>query len=99
MSSRHLLAIATLATAFSGAAFADDGSEYKTDFQSTRTRAEVRAEVIAQAGKRITSFEGSEFTAPMPVAASRVDRAEVRAQAVEAVRLGQIRAGDTSVYQ
>ena len=94
--SKHLLAIATIAAAFSGAAFADDGSVYPTDFQSTRTRAEVRAEAIQVAGKRIIEPEGSNSNAPFQ---STADRQVVRAQAAEAVRLGQImEAGDISKY-
>jgi hypothetical protein len=94
--SKHLLAIATIAAAFSGAAFADDGSVYPNDFQSTRTRAEVRAEAVQVAGKRIIEPEGSSFTQPFQSAA---ERQVVRAQAAEAVRLGQImEAGDLSRY-
>jgi hypothetical protein len=94
--SKHLLLVATLAAAVSGTAFADDGSVYPTDFKSTRTRAEVRAEAMQVAGKRVIEPEGSIFAAPLQ---STAERQVVRAQAAEAVRLGQImEAGDISRY-
>jgi len=93
--SKHLIAIAALAAAFSGVAAADDGSVYPNDFQSTRTRAEVRAEAIQAAGARLVEPEGSIYSSG-PVQ-STADRSVLRAEAAEAVRLGKIPSGE--IYQ
>lgn len=93
MNSRHLLAIAAVAAAFSGIARANeaDGSQYALQFEGSRTRAEVAAEAAQVARTRSTEPAGSRIAAPMK---SGVDVQTVRAQAVQALRLGQIPHGE-----
>jgi hypothetical protein len=93
VNSKHLLAIAAVAAAFSGVARADDAdaSQYVLQFEGTRSRAEVAAEAATVARTRSTEPAGSRV-AQSP--ASTLDASTVRAQAVQAVRLGQIPAGE-----
>ena len=87
-------ALAVLAAVTSVAAQADeaDGSQYAGTVTGSRSRAEVKAEAIAAVGDR------SQELAAMGVVKvqSAGARAQVRAQAVEAVRLGQIPSGEVS---
>lgn len=88
----RILSIAAVAAFASFGAHADeaDASQFATQFDTNRTRAEVAAEaaVVAQThgnepeGSRVLSFK------------STVERASVRAQAAEAVRTGQIPSGE-----
>ncbi|MDB5857459.1 MAG: hypothetical protein JWQ76_1148 [Ramlibacter sp.] len=93
MSSKHLLAIAAVAAAFSGFARADeaDGSQYAVRFDGTRTRAEVKAEAARVPATRSTEPAGSRVAEPVK---STVDTAVVRAEAAQAVRLGKISSGE-----
>lgn len=95
MISKHLLAVAAVAAAFTGAARADDAdaSQYVLQFEGSRTRAEVMAEAAKVPSTRSIEPAGSRVVAPQSVADVKV----VRAQAVEALRLGKIPAGEFSL--
>lgn len=88
----RLLSIAAIAAFASFGAQADeaDASQFATQFETNRTRAEVQAEAATVAQTRSLEPAGSRvmtFT-------STADRAAVRAQAAEALRLGQIPFGE-----
>jgi hypothetical protein len=93
MNSKHLLAIAAVAAAFSGFARADeaDASQYAIQIEGSRTRAEVMAEAATVARTRSTEPNGSRIAAPLN---SQVNVQVLRAQTVEAVRLGKIPSGE-----
>jgi hypothetical protein len=94
MNSKAILALAALAAIASGAARADeaDASQYAVKFEGNRTRAEVQAEAVTVPTTRSTEPAGSRVAA---LVNSTVDVRAVRAQAAEAVRLGQISSGET----
>jgi hypothetical protein len=96
MNSKILLATLAIAAAASGAVRADeaDASQFAIKFQGSRTRAEVMAEAATVAKTRSTEPAGSRVLAPMQ---SSVDVQTVRAQAVEALRLGKIPSGERSL--
>jgi hypothetical protein len=96
MNAKSLLAIAALAAAFSGVARADeaDASQFAVKFEGARTRAEVMAEAATVSATRSTEPAGSRIAAPLK---STVDAKVLRDQAAQAVRLGQIRAGEASI--
>lgn len=88
----RLLSTAAIAAFASFGAQADeaDASQFATQFETNRTRAEVQAEAATVAQTRSLEPAGSRvmtFT-------STADRAAVRAQAAEALRLGQIPFGE-----
>ena len=89
-----IAALSTLAAVASVAVHADeaDGSQYGVNFHSTRTRAEVKAEAVAAVGDRSQELAALGSTAVQ----SKATRATVRAEAVQAQRLGQIPAGEAS---
>ena len=91
--SARFLSLAALAAFVSFGAQADeaDGSQYATQFETNRTRAEVQAEAATVAKTRSTEPAGSRVVTYQ----SSADRAAVRAQAAEAVRTGQIAYGET----
>lgn len=93
MNSKALLAIAALAVAASTGARADDadGSQYGIKFEGNRTRAEVQAEAVQVAKNRSLEPAGSRVLAPIK---STVDRQALRAETVQAVRLGQTSYGE-----
>ena len=93
MTSRHLLAIAAVAAAFSGMARADeaDGSQYAIQIEGSRTRAEVMAEAARVPTTRSTEPAGSRVAEPVT---STLATATVRAEAVQALRLGKIPSGE-----
>ncbi len=93
MNSKSLLAIAALAVVASTGVRADeaDASQYAVKFEGNRTRAEVQAEAAQVAATRSTEPAGSRVAAPVK---STVDTQALRAQAAEAVRLGQISYGE-----
>jgi hypothetical protein len=95
MNRKTLLAIAAVAAAFSAGAHADeaDGSQYGVQFQGQRTRAEVQAEAAQVARNRSTEPAGSRVAAPIK---STVDVQALRAETVQAVRLGLIPHGEAS---
>lgn len=88
-------ALATLAAVASVGAQADeaDASQYAVQFQGSRTRAEVNAEAVAKvknhsqepAGSRVLTVE------------SKADRAAIRAETAQAVKLGRIPSGERSL--
>jgi hypothetical protein len=89
------IAVLTALVALAGAAsaFAQEGTQEFTDTQalSTKSRAEVRAELLAaQRNGEILSGEAS----PAPMAASTLTRTQVQAEAREAQRLGVIPSGE-----
>lgn len=93
MKSNAILAIAAFAALASTAVRADeaDASQYAIQFQGSRTRAEVMAEAAKVASTRSTEPAGSRVAAPMN---STVDAKALRAETVQAVRLGQIPHGE-----
>lgn len=95
MNASKFLAVSALALLASVSAHADeaDGSQFALKFDGARTRAEVQAEAAQVAKTRSTEPNGSRVLTVQ----STADRAAVRAQAAEAVRLGQISAGEQGV--
>jgi hypothetical protein len=93
MNSKTLLAVAALAIVASTGARADeaDASQYGVKFEGSRTRAEVQAEAAQVAANRSIEPAGSRVAAPLK---STADARALRAQAAEAVRLGQISYGE-----
>ena len=94
MNSKQVLAIAAFAAAFTGVARADDADpsqQFALKFEGSRTRAEVMAEAARVPATRSLEPAGSRVIAPL---ASSADVKIVRARAAEAVRLGQIPAGE-----
>jgi hypothetical protein len=93
MNSKAILALAAFAAIASTGARADeaDASQFAVQFQGSRTRAEVAAEASTVAATRSMEPAGSRVAAPLK---STVDAKVLRAQAAEAVRLGQISAGE-----
>lgn len=88
----RILSIAAVAAFASFGAQADeaDGSQFATQFETNRTRAEVQSEAATVAHTRSIEPAGSRVT----TFTSTADRAAVRAQAAEALRLGQIPSGE-----
>ena len=95
MNTSRILAVAALAAAASFGAQADeaDGSQYAVQFHGTRSRAEVQAEAVAKVASHSQEPAGSRVLTVQ----SKADRATIRAQTVEAVRLGQIPSGERSM--
>jgi len=93
MNSKAILAVAAFAAIASSAVRADeaDASQYAIQFQGSRTRAEVMAEAATVASTRSTEPAGSRVAAPLK---STVDANVLRAEAAQAVRLGQIPRGE-----
>ena len=93
MNSKAILAIAAFAAIASTGVRADeaDASQYVINFEGSRTRAEVMAEAAKVSSTRSTEPAGSRVAAQVQ---STVDAKAVRAQAAEAVRLGQIPHGE-----
>jgi len=96
MNAKLLIAVAAFAAAASGVARADeaDASQFALQFEGQRTRAEVQAEAARVPATRSIEPAGSRVAAPIE---SKVDVKTVRAQAAEAVRLGQIPSGERSI--
>ena len=97
MNSKAVLAIVALAAIASTAARADeaDASQYALQFEGSRTRAEVMAEAATVASTRSVEPAGSRVAAPVK---SAVDVHALRAQVVQAVRLGQIPRGEIGQF-
>jgi hypothetical protein len=93
MNTKSILAIAAFAAAAATGAHADeaDASQFAVKFEGSRTRAEVMAEAAKVASTRGVEPAGSRIAAPLK---STVDAKVLRAQAAEAVRLGQISSGE-----
>lgn len=66
------------------------GANFEAGFQSTRTRADVSAE----AAQAVTQFKN--YVVESDIAASKVERTTVQAEAVKAARLRQIAVGNRS---
>jgi len=96
MNTKSILAIAAFAAVASTGVRADeaDASQYVQNFQGSRTRAEVMAEAATVAATRSTEPAGSRVAAPLK---STVDSKALRAQAAEAVRLGQLPRGEAQI--
>ncbi len=96
MNATKFVAVSTLAilAAFTSVAQADEaeGSQFAAQVTGQRTRAEVKAEAVAAVGDRSQDLAAL----GLPKVQSSVTRAEVRAQATKALRLGQIPAGEAS---
>ena len=76
--------------AFGAQADEADASQFATQFETNRTRAEVAAEASKVAASRSQEPAGSRVVTYQ----STADRTAVRAQAAEAVRTGQIPHGE-----
>lgn len=98
MKNSRFFAVATFSTlaALGSVAYAGDadGPHYPEPLTSTLSRAQVQAEAVIAAANRNPEPEGSRIAESTP---STVDRAVVRSQAVESVRLGQTMTGEESV--
>ncbi|MBC7601700.1 MAG: DUF4148 domain-containing protein [Ramlibacter sp.] len=94
MNSKAILALAAFAAIASTGVRADeaDSSQFALQFTSSRPVAEVKAEAFVEAKSHSTIPAASKVIAPMQ---SSTDVRTVRAQAIEAVRLGQIAYGET----
>jgi hypothetical protein len=88
----RFLSIAAVAAMSAFGAHADeaDASQYATKVETSRTRAEVAAEAATVAQTRSIEPAGSRVVTYK----STADRAAVSAQAAQAVRTGQISAGE-----
>lgn len=94
---RNLLAIATIAAAFAAGAAQAGEADYGSNLpqaQGQRDRAEVRAEAVQAASKFSPEPAGSRVAAPLQ---SQVTPQTVRAEAAQAVRLGQIAHGEAAI--
>lgn len=91
----RILSVAAVAafTAFGAQADEADASQFATQFQTNRTRAEVQAEAATVAHTRSIEPLGSRVATYK----STADRAAVRAEAAEALRTGQIPSGEFSM--
>jgi hypothetical protein len=91
----RILSVAAVAafTAFGAQADEADASQFATQFQTNRTRAEVQAEAATVAQTRSIEPLGSRVATYK----STADRAAVRAEAAEALRTGQIPSGEFSM--
>ena len=95
MNAKFLFATLAIATAATGVARADeaDASQFALKFEGNRTRAEVMAEAATVAATRSIEPNGSRV-APLPKSSLAVQT--VRAEAAQALRLGQIPSGELS---
>jgi hypothetical protein len=96
MNAKFLLAAAAFATVASGIARADeaDASQFAIKFEGSRTRAEVMAEAAKVPATRSTEPAGSRVIAPMKTS---LEVGTVRAEAIQALRLGKIPSGEASL--
>lgn len=95
MNAKILFATAAIAAAVSGVARADeaDASQFAVKFEGSRTRAEVMAEAAQVPTTRSQEPAGSRVIAVK----STVDVQAVRAEAIDALRLGKIPSGERSL--
>lgn len=95
MNTKAILAIAAFASIAAGAARADDAdaSQFAIKFEGNRTRAEVMAEAAKVPATRSFEPAGSRVIAAPK---SNVQTATVRAEAAQALRLGQISYGESA---
>ena len=97
-----LIALAAFATIASSAAFAgeaDPSGQFAMQIEGSRTRAEVQAEAVAavQAGTTKPSSIPTSSKVQEQVK-STLDARTVRAQAAQAVRLGQVAYGERYAF-
>lgn len=97
MNASKFLAVSLFAVAAAGASVASyadeaDGSQYAVQFDGSRSRADVKAEAVAAVGDRSQDLAAMGATTIRSTAV----RAEVRANAVAALRAGQISSGEAS---
>jgi hypothetical protein len=95
MNAKFLFATLAIAAAATGVARADeaDASQFALKFEGNRTRAEVMSEAATVAATRSTEPNGSRVAA-LPKSSLAVQT--VRAEAAQALRLGQIPSGELS---
>ena len=96
MNAKFLIATAAVAAAFAVVARADDApasSQFAIKFDGSRTRAEVMADAATVPATRSQEPNGSRV---LVVPASNVSAQAVRAEAVQALRLGKIPSGEAS---
>lgn len=90
---KSLVVLAALCTgAFAGEA--DPSGQYALQIEGSRTRAEVQAEAVAAVEAGVKADNVPAGSKVQPTADSPLDAGAVRAQAAEAVRLGQIAYGE-----
>ncbi|TFZ03597.1 DUF4148 domain-containing protein [Ramlibacter humi] len=97
MNAKTLLAVASVAAAFSGMARAGEADQFLSSPQvqnQQRSRAEVKAEAVQAA--RNERFGEADLSVPAQWAHAARNTHAVRDEAAQAVRLGQIRAGEAS---
>ena len=96
-----LIALAAFATIASSAAFAgeaDPSGQFAMQIEGSRTRAEVNAEAVAAVKAGATRPSAIPASSKVQERVnSTVEASVVRAQAAQAVRLGQIAYGERSV--
>ncbi len=91
MTAARILSIAAITALTSFAAQADTyGANFQSEFESSRTRAEVHAEAV----KAVPHFKN--FSTRQESASADVSRESVRAEAVTAARAGKIATGNRS---
>ena len=96
---KSLLALAAVAL-MSGAAFAGDADpagQFALQIQGQRTRAEVNSEAVAAVAAGATAPSAIPASSRVLQTTSTADATAVRAQAAEAVRLGQIGYGERGI--
>lgn len=96
MNAKSLLILAASVAAFSGVARADDITIDPVKFESTRTRAEVKAEAALVPTTRAAEPAGSRVIAAPKN--STINIQALRAETVLAVRSGQIPHGEFSHF-
>lgn len=96
MKTSALIAIASLSILASVGARADeaDASQFAHKFESSRVRAEVMAEAVAEAHVPNTPPASSKVA---PRVKSSLERAKVNADTVQALRAGLIPSGEASI--
>jgi hypothetical protein len=99
---KSFLALAAFATIASGAAFAGDvdpSGQFALQIEGQRTRAEVQAEAVAAVKAGATSPSALPASSKVqPRLQSTLEARVVRAQAAEAVRLGQVSRGEAGTF-
>jgi hypothetical protein len=98
MNATRFLTVATfaaLSAVASVAVHADeaDSSQYAVQFQGGRTRAEVKAEAVRAVGDRSQDLAA---LGTVNAVKSTTARADIRKEAAQAVRTGQIQSGEAS---
>lgn len=99
---RNLLAIVAIAAAFVGTAAQAGEADYTSNLpqgqgQGQRDRAAVRAEAVAARNVTVGQAGQAAYGSNLPQAQGARDRVEVRAEAAQAVRLGQIAHGEAAI--